>query len=124
MVKVTNLTDLDGQEMTSGFEIGTPAAGSSYVGWMMFKVKADGDVTIQGDVDGWINIDQIQLYAPGIVGTTDLLLRKRVMCSHQLIMNTCFKDVLFNPYLRTSREPYILAGVFVQLWISAKHRVT
>lgn len=76
MVKVTNLTDLDGTEMTAGFEIGTPAAGSSYVGWMMFKVKADGDVTIQGDVDGWINIDQIQLYAPGVVGTTDLLIKK------------------------------------------------
>lgn len=76
MVKVTNLTDLDGQEMTSGFEIGTPTAGSDYVGWMMFKVKANGDVTIQGDVDGWINIDQIQLYAPGIVGTTDLLIKK------------------------------------------------
>lgn len=76
MVKVTNLTDLDGQEMTSGFEIGTPTAGSRYVGWMMFKAKANGDATIQVDVDGWINIDQIQLFAPGTVGTTDLQIKK------------------------------------------------
>ncbi len=76
MVKVTNLTDLDGQEMTSGFEIGTPTAGSKYVGWMMFKAKANGDATIQVDVDGWINIDQIQLFAPGTVGTTDLQIKK------------------------------------------------
>lgn len=76
MVKVTNLTDLDDTEMTARFEIGTPTAGSRYVGWMMFKAKANGDATIQVDVDGWINIDQIELFAPGTVGTTDLQIKK------------------------------------------------
>ncbi|MCI6617905.1 MAG: hypothetical protein MSD82_03525 [Prevotella sp.] len=92
MVKVTNLTDLDGTDMTAGFEIGTPTAGNKYVGWMMFKVKADGDVTLQGDVDGWVNIDQIQLYAPGTVGVTDLLIKKSGNVAAPTFYNYMVKD--------------------------------
>lgn len=96
MVKVTNLTDLDDTEMTAGFEIGTSISGSQNnpknVGWMMFRVKANGDVTIQGIADGWINIDQIQLYASGIVGTTDLLIKKAGNTAAPTYYNYIVKD--------------------------------
>lgn len=113
MVKVTNLTDLDDTEMTARFEIGTPTAGSDYVGWMMFKVKANGDVTIQGDVDGWINIDQIQLYAPGIVGTTDLLIKKAGNVAAPTYYEYLIKDGVVPSSIVTetyeTRTRYILA---------------
>lgn len=67
--KVTNLLDLDGNEMTQDFQIGS--LGNGY-GYAMFKVKADGDVTFTGINKGWTNIYSLQVYAPGEKGQTEL----------------------------------------------------
>jgi hypothetical protein len=63
LVKVSNLNDLDGTEITKVFRVGSRQGGSTKKGYQEFIVKADGDVTFtlqtEGTNKGYVDIEEI-----------------------------------------------------------------
>lgn len=63
LVKVSNLKDLDGTEITKSFRVGSRQGGSTKKGYQEFIVKADGDVTFtlqpEGTNRGYVDIEEI-----------------------------------------------------------------
>lgn len=63
LVKVSNLKDLDGTEITKSFRVGSRQGGSTKKGYQEFIVMADGDVTFtlqpEGTNRGYVDIEEI-----------------------------------------------------------------
>ncbi len=74
LVKVSNLKDLDGTEITKVFRVGSRQGGSTKKGYQEFIVKADGDVTFtlqpEGTNRGYVDIEEIAVSATKL--STDL----------------------------------------------------
>ena len=72
LIKATNLTDLEGKDITSTFNVGVPAH-SSLLGYETFKVKDNNDVSFTLSGEGWVNIYSIEVFS-GDWKATDLRL--------------------------------------------------
>lgn len=74
LVKVSNLKDLDGTEITKSFRVGSRQGGSTKKGYQEFIVMADGDVTFtlqpEGTNRGYVDIEEIAVSATKL--STDL----------------------------------------------------
>lgn len=72
LVSASNLTDLEGKDITSTFNVGVPAH-SSLLGYETFKVKDNNDVSFTLSGEGWVNIYSIEVFS-GDWKATDLRL--------------------------------------------------
>lgn len=86
LMRATNVTDLKDVDITGPFHVGRVSHG----GYLIFKVKKDGDVTFTLDQEGWTDIIQVEISKKMIVSDLRLRLQREVGAENSTGASTIF----------------------------------